>query len=75
MKLGITKEQLPIIAGRSVRYFGGIIAGIGIGLLLAVSFIPHDHAILHFDYFMTAWLLVCAGTITASLAGLFHRGQ
>jgi hypothetical protein len=63
MKLGITKEQLPA----AVRYFGGMISGAGIGMFLAIAFIPEDdRKIFHFHYFVTAWILICVGSIIGS---------
>jgi uncharacterized membrane protein AbrB (regulator of aidB expression) len=63
MKLGITKEQLPA----ALRHFGGMIAGAGIGMFLAVAFIPEDERkIFHFRYFVTAGILIIFGSVVGS---------
>jgi hypothetical protein len=68
MKLGITKEELPIVAERFLRQFGGIISGAGIGMFLAVEFVPQDdRQIFHIHFFVTAWVCICLGGIVANL--------
>jgi len=76
MKLGITKQQLPEMAQTTLRYFGGMIAGAGIGMFLAVAFIPEDdRKIFRFHFFVTAWILICAGPLVANLAKLVRQSQ
>ena len=63
MKLGITKEQLPA----ALRHLGVMISGAGIGMFLAVAFIPEDERkIFYFHYFVTAYILVFVGSVVAS---------
>jgi len=53
-----------------------MIAGAGIGMLLAVAFIPEDdRKIFHFHYFVTAWILILVGPIVANLAKLIRQNQ
>ena len=60
MKLGITKDDLPHIA----RSFCTLISGAGVGMMLAVAFIPKDdRKIFQFQYFVAAYLLVVGGAV------------
>jgi len=60
MKLGITKDDLPDIA----RSFCTLISGAGVGMFLAVGFIPKDdRKIFQFQYFVVAQLLGVGGAI------------
>ena len=60
MKLGITKDDLPDIA----RSFCTLISGAGVGMFLAVGFIPKDdREIFQFQYFVVAQLLGVGGAI------------
>jgi hypothetical protein len=63
MKLGITKDQLPLM----MNHVCVLISGAGIGMFLAVAFIPEDdRKIFPFHYFVTAWVLVIGGSILRS---------
>ena len=60
MKLGITKEDLPDIA----RSFCTLISGAGVGMIIAVAFIPKDdRKIFQFQYFVVAQLLGVGGAV------------
>lgn len=66
MKLGITKDDLPDIA----RSFCTLISGAGVGMVLAVAFIPKDdRKILQFQYFVVAQLLGIGGGLLRWLIG------
>lgn len=60
MKLGISKEDLPDIA----RSFCTLISGAGVGMIIAVAFIPKDdRKIFQFQYFVVAQLLGVGGAV------------
>src|SRR5690242_19445260 len=42
MKLGIPKDQFSILADKLWMYFEGIILGIGLGMFLALLFVPEN---------------------------------
>lgn len=75
MKLGITKEQIPILVDRSVMYLGGILFGIGGGMLLAVGFFPEENRqMFHLHYYLTACAFETAGLLTVGVvANLVRR--
>jgi hypothetical protein len=76
MKLGITKEELPMMAERFLRQFGSVISGAGLGMFLAVIFIPEDdRKVFPFSFFLTAWVFICVGPIVSSSANLIRRKQ
>ncbi|HVU26498.1 MAG TPA: hypothetical protein VHG71_02040 [Verrucomicrobiae bacterium] len=67
MKLGISKGELLATLKSSSRYFGGMITGMGLGMFLAIAFIPKDgRKIFDFDYITTALILTCIGNIFGS---------
>lgn len=66
MKPGITKDDLPDIA----RSFCTLIFGAGVGMILAVAFIPkEDRKVFQFQYFVVAQLLGVGGAVLRCLIG------
>ncbi len=64
MKIGISKGDLPAIA----RSFCTLICGAGVGMFLAVGFVPKDdRGIFHFSYFVTALALAFGGSVLRSI--------
>lgn len=67
MELGISKERIQVNAGKWLNYYGGMIAGAGVGMLLAIAFIPEDdRRIFKFHYFVTSGILILVGICLAS---------
>ena len=74
MKLGITKERIPILVNRLAGYFGGMISGIGAGMLIATEFVPEaDQKIFHFSYYVIALSCLCAGGFVVNIPNFFER--
>jgi len=74
MKLGITKKELPILAERYLRYIGGMIAGAGIGMMLAVGFVPEDdRKLFRMRYYVIAFAFLCVGAVIGGIVADFIR--
>lgn len=66
----LSKDDLPTIA----RSFCTLICGAGVGMFLAVAFVPKDDRdVFHLSYFVTAWLLILSGSVLRSMTGLLRR--
>jgi hypothetical protein len=64
MKLGISKKELPAM----IKALGYIISGMGIGMFLAIVFVPKDDRgkLFHFGYVLAAWILILVGSVVKS---------
>jgi hypothetical protein len=74
MKLGITKEQIPALLNGLACYCGGMIAGIGLGMLIATRFVPEDdQKMFRFQFYVIALSCVFAGGFVANIPVYFQR--
>jgi hypothetical protein len=70
MKIGITKQELPIVIHNLLRNTGCLIFGIGIGMVIANRCFPGEvHKPLHRQFNATAVTCMFSGTILASVSG------
>jgi len=69
MKIGITKNELPIVVDRMRRYTGGLIAGIGLGMFFATRYFPEaDRQLLPSRFFHIAFACLLGGLCLASFS-------
>ena len=74
MKHRIPKDQLSILADKLLMYLEGIILGIGLGMFLALLFVPKDYRkVFPFPFYIVAWACSCFAPLIVPLANLLRR--
>jgi protein-S-isoprenylcysteine O-methyltransferase Ste14 len=69
MKLGITKEELPILIDGMRRSIGSMFVGIGLGMFFALGYFPEaERKSLPSHFFATAVSFLLVGIFMASFS-------
>ena len=74
MKHRISKDQLSILADKLLMYFEGIILGIGVGMFVALLFVPKDdRKVFPFPFYIVAFACCLLAQLITPLPHLLRR--